>query len=152
MGDDAGVKSGSKDLAMPEELRGPLKAHLKALKETYKGRGWAGRAGFGDRPAVIVIDLARYWLDPGQQIGSPLDAVVLATRRVLDAARAASVPIFFTSFARSSRATSAVRRSLEMRASLPDAKGDSTFLTCFIAPTVRTTSATATRKGRSRTL
>jgi nicotinamidase-related amidase len=48
---------------------------------------------------VVVIDLARYWLDPGQQIGSSLDAVVLATRRVLDAARGASVPIFFTSFA-----------------------------------------------------
>jgi nicotinamidase-related amidase len=99
MGEDTGLKSGSRDLAMPEELRGPLKAHLKALKEAYKGRGWAGRAGFGDRPAVIVIDLARYWLDPRQKIGSNLDPVLEATIKVLRAARAAAIPIFFTTYA-----------------------------------------------------
>lgn len=90
---------GSSDLRLPDELRGPLQSHLQSLRERYLQRGWAGRVGFGVRPAVIVIDLARYWLDPAQQIGSPLDAVVVATRRVLDAARAASVPIFFTTFA-----------------------------------------------------
>ena len=90
---------GSSDLRLPTELRGPLLSHLQALRERYLQRGWAGRAGFGVRPAVIVIDLAKYWIDPAQQIGSPLDAVVVATRRVLDAARAAQVPIFFTSFA-----------------------------------------------------
>ena len=93
---------GSADLQLPDELRGPLLLHLHTLRERYLQRGWAGRVGFGARPAVIVIDLAKYWLDPGQQIGSPLDPVVLATRRVLDAARAASVPIFFTSFAHDS--------------------------------------------------
>ncbi|HLQ44270.1 MAG TPA: isochorismatase family protein, partial [Planctomycetaceae bacterium] len=90
---------GSADLRLPDELRGRLRSHLQSLRERYLHRGWGGRVGFGVRPAVIVIDLARYWLDPGQQIGSSLDAVVLATRRVLDAARAASAPIFFTSFA-----------------------------------------------------
>jgi len=99
MGDDAGLRSGSRDLAMPDELRGPLKAHLAALKEAYKARGWAGRGGFGDRPAVIVIDLARFWLDPRQKIGSNLDPVLDATIAVLGAARAAAIPIFFTTFA-----------------------------------------------------
>ncbi len=96
---EASCGFGSADLRLPDELRGPLLSHLQALRERYLQRGWAGRVGFGARPAVIVIDLAKYWLDPGQQIGSPLDEVVVATRRVLDAARAASVPIFFTSFA-----------------------------------------------------
>lgn len=90
---------GSSDLRLPDELRGPLLSHLQTLRGRYEQRGWAGRVGFGVRPAVIVIDLARYWLDPGQQIGSSLDAVVAATRQVLEAARAASVPIFFTTFA-----------------------------------------------------
>ena len=99
MDGDAKPKFGSNDLRLPDALRGPLLAHLKDLKEAYVRRSWAGRVGFGTRPAVIVIDLAKYWLDPGQQIGSSLDAVVLATRRVLDAARAASVPIVFTTFA-----------------------------------------------------
>jgi nicotinamidase-related amidase len=48
---------------------------------------------------VVVIDLARFWLDPRQQIGSDLDSVVEATCRVLKGARAAHVPVFFTSFA-----------------------------------------------------
>jgi nicotinamidase-related amidase len=48
---------------------------------------------------VVVIDLARYWLDAREQIGSHLDPVVEATCRVLAAARAVQVPIFFTSFA-----------------------------------------------------
>lgn len=99
MGADTGLKSGSTDLAMPEELRGPLKAHLQALRQAYQERGWAGRVGFGDRPAVIVIDLARYWLDPRQKIGSNLDPVLEATIKVLRAARSAAIPIFFTTYA-----------------------------------------------------
>ena len=89
---------GSSDLRLPDELRGPLLSHLQTLRGRYVQRGWAGRVGFGSRPAVIVIDMAKNWLDPGQQIGSSLDPVLSATCRVLDAARAASVPIFFTTF------------------------------------------------------
>lgn len=91
---------GSSDLKMPDALRGPLLAHLKELKQAYLQRSWAGRVGFGTRPAVIVIDLARYWLDPKQTIGSKLDVVVDAASRVVRAARASRVPIFFTTYAR----------------------------------------------------
>ncbi|HMF16721.1 MAG TPA: isochorismatase family protein [Gemmataceae bacterium] len=90
---------GSTDLTLPDELRAPLQAHLGRLREAYVARGWAGRVGFGQRPAVLVIDLAAYWLDPARQIGSNLDAVVNATCQVLQAARAAQVPVFFTSYA-----------------------------------------------------
>jgi maleamate amidohydrolase len=90
---------GSEDLRLPSGLRGPLLAHLSDLREAYQQRGWGGRVGFGARPAVVVIDLARYWLDPKAQIGSNLDPVVEAVCRILTAARATHVPIFFTSFA-----------------------------------------------------
>jgi len=90
---------GSTDLTLPEELRAPLQAHLRRLREAYVRRGWAGRVGFGKRPAVLVIDLAAFWLDPTGQIGSDLVAVVNATRQVLQAARDAQVPVFFTSYA-----------------------------------------------------
>lgn len=89
---------GSSELKLPDGLREPLLAHLNELRQKYQQRSWAGRVGFGNRPAVVVIDLARFWLDPGQQMGSHLDSVVQATKRVLDAARAAFVPIFFTTF------------------------------------------------------
>jgi len=96
---DHADRFGSEDLRLPTDLRGPLLAHLHALRERYLRRGWGGRVGFGTRPAVVVIDLARFWLDPTKQIGSNLDSVVAATCRVLQTARAAGSPIFFTTFA-----------------------------------------------------
>ena len=89
---------GSPDLRLPKELRGPLLEHLRLLRERYRQRHWGGRVGFGARPAVLVIDLARFWLDSTLQIGSQLDPVVEATCRVLTAGRAANTPIFFTTF------------------------------------------------------
>lgn len=90
---------GSADLRLPEALRQPLLTHLEELRAAYGRRGWAGRVGFGQRPAVVVIDLARYWLDSSQQIGSHLGPVVEAACRVVAAARAAGAPVFFTTFA-----------------------------------------------------
>lgn len=89
---------GSDDLRLPDALREPLRQHLAELRQRYVERGWAGRVGFGARPALIVIDMARFWLDAKQQIGSQLQSVLDQTCRVLDAARSASLPIFFTSY------------------------------------------------------
>lgn len=89
---------GSADLALPEELREPLYRHLEELRERYIERGWAGRAGFGQRPALVVIDLAEFWTNPRHQIGSNVEEVLNETLRVLQAARAAGIPIFFTTF------------------------------------------------------
>jgi nicotinamidase-related amidase len=97
--DPVGPRFGSPDLLLPDNLRDPLQTHLNDLRERYRLRGWGGRVGFGTRPAVVVIDLARFWLQPDQQIGSHLDPVVEAVCRILHAARAARVPVFFTTFA-----------------------------------------------------
>ncbi len=43
----SGPAFGSSDLRLPDELRGPLLAHLADLRERYVARGWAGRVGFG---------------------------------------------------------------------------------------------------------
>jgi nicotinamidase-related amidase len=90
---------GSDDLRLPDGLRAPLREHLNALRQRYAQRDWGGRVGFGARPAVVVIDLARFWLEPGGQIGSRLDSVVEATCSVLKAARATATPVFFTTYA-----------------------------------------------------
>lgn len=89
----------SPDLALPPGLRGPLLAHLAELRAAYRKRDWAGRVGYGRRPAVVVIDLAAFWTDPGQTIGAPLDIVVEGAARVVEAARGAGVPVFFTNYA-----------------------------------------------------
>lgn len=89
---------GSSDLQLPDALRGPLLEHLADLKRKYLQRGWGERVGFGRRPALMVIDLARYWTEPCSRIGSHLDAVVVAACRVLEAARSAQIPIFFSTY------------------------------------------------------
>jgi nicotinamidase-related amidase len=94
----AATPFGSDDLRLPDALRGPLRAHLNELRERYRQRHWGGRVGCGARPALLVIDMARFWLDPQAQIGSNLTSVLEATCRVLAAARAADIPIFFTTF------------------------------------------------------
>lgn len=90
---------GSPDLSLPAELREPVLKHLEYLRERYLARNWAGRVGFGSRPALIVIDMAKFWLTPGQQIGANLDSVLEQTCKVLAASRQAGIPIFFTTYA-----------------------------------------------------
>lgn len=90
---------GSPDLRLPDALRGPLQEHLVYLRERYLARNWAGRVGFGKRPALIVIDMAKFWLVPREQIGSDLDSVLENTCRVLAQARQVGIPVFFTTFA-----------------------------------------------------
>ncbi len=89
---------GSNDLRLPDDLRGPLLAHLADLRERYIARNWAGRVGFGQRPALLVIDLALFWTRPDTQMGSSVDFVVEASCEVLQSARAAGIPVFFTTY------------------------------------------------------
>jgi nicotinamidase-related amidase len=97
--DQSRLPFGSSDLQLPGDLRGPLREHLGNLRQQFISRGWGGRVGFGRRPALIVIDLARFWTEPKAQIGTELDSVVASAVRVLTAARAANIPVFFTTFA-----------------------------------------------------
>lgn len=62
----------------------------------YRQRGLAGRVGFGERPAVVVVDMIHGFTDPASPLGSNLDAEVAATARLLAAARAARFPVHFT--------------------------------------------------------
>ncbi len=74
---------GSEDLKLPEDIRDAVHEHLKALHERFEKRGWAGRVGFGESPALIVIDLAKRWVDPSSDIGADLESVVENTCKVL---------------------------------------------------------------------
>lgn len=72
---------------------------LDDVRDRYAARGLGGRLRPGKRPAVVVVDLINGFTDPACPPGSDLGAVVAATRRVLDAARAAGAPVLFTSIA-----------------------------------------------------
>jgi maleamate amidohydrolase len=71
--------------------------HLEQLRERYMEMNWCQRAGWGERPAVVVVDLALYWTKPSP-MGSNVDSVVEASLEVLEAARAAELPIFFSTW------------------------------------------------------
>src|ERR1700674_3917701 len=95
----AALAFGSEDSRVPDNLRAPIREHLAVIRKRYAERGWAGRVGFGDRPALIVIDLALWWTDPRNRCqGSSVDSVVEAACRLLQSARAAKIPIFFTTW------------------------------------------------------
>jgi nicotinamidase-related amidase len=66
-----------------------------APREFLERKGFGRSIQPGARPAVIVIDLSKAFTDPTSDVGADLDLVVRNTRRILDRARRAAVPIFF---------------------------------------------------------
>ena len=66
---------------------------------TTRFEGFHGRAGFGRRPALLVIDVNRGFTDPASPLVCDLDDVVEAIRRLLDEARSARIPVVFTTVA-----------------------------------------------------
>ncbi len=60
-----------------------------------ESRGFGGHVTPGQRPAILVVDLARGFTDTRFAIGANLDDVVAANVRLLAAARARDVPVFF---------------------------------------------------------
>ena len=61
----------------------------------FSERGFGTEIGFGEAPAVLVIDMMKAFTDPTQPLGCNLDNEIAAINDVLDAARAVSAPIFF---------------------------------------------------------
>ena len=62
----------------------------------FAERGFGQRLGFGERPALAVIDFMNAFTDPAMPLGSNLDREIAATCEVLGAARKAEVPIYYT--------------------------------------------------------
>jgi maleamate amidohydrolase len=58
--------------------------------------GFHGRAGFGRRPALIVVDVNVGFTDPHSPLVCDLEDVVVAIGRLLEATRAAGLPVVFT--------------------------------------------------------
>jgi nicotinamidase-related amidase len=80
-----------------DPLKG-LRAAIQAVDAYYKERGiFQGRFGFGQSPALIVIDMAYGWTDPAYAAGSArLDAAIAAIQRLLPVARAKGIPVIYT--------------------------------------------------------
>src|SRR5262249_17764240 len=75
-----------------------LRAAMAAVDAYYKERGiFQGKFGFGERPALVVIDMAYGWTDAAYAGGSArLDAAVAAIAKLLPAARSKGLPVIYT--------------------------------------------------------
>lgn len=75
-----------------------LERAMQSVADYYEKRGiFQDRFGFGNRPAVVVVDFANGWTKDEYAGGSArLDAPVLATASLLQVARKAAVPIVYT--------------------------------------------------------
>ncbi|WP_273888250.1 isochorismatase family protein [Rubrobacter naiadicus] len=61
--------------------------------------GFGGRGGFGRRPALAVIDMTLGFTDPESPLACDLEGPVEEIRKLLQAARAAEIPVVFTTVA-----------------------------------------------------
>lgn len=75
-----------------------LRAAMAEVDAYYKERGiFQGKFGFGERPALIVIDMAYGWTDPAYAGGSArLDGAIKAIAELLPLARAKKVSVIYT--------------------------------------------------------
>ena len=66
------------------------------LAADYAKAGFGGHLPFGDRPAVLVVDVCRAYLDPASPLYAGAEDALAANVTLVAAARAASVPVLFT--------------------------------------------------------
>ncbi len=65
------------------------------LAANYAG-AFDGRLPFGDRPALVIVDLVEAYLQPGSPLYAGIEDALASAVRLTAAARAAGMPIIFT--------------------------------------------------------
>lgn len=77
-----------------EEIAEGWCQELEGLRERWCGM--AGRTGWGDTPALVIVDMQRGFSDPTCPLGGSHDQAVESSARLVAAARAAGMPIVLT--------------------------------------------------------
>ena len=67
-----------------------------ALREDYSRAGFRGRLGFGESPALVIIDFALAYLQEGSPLYAGVEDTLASCERVLGAAREAGIPVIIT--------------------------------------------------------
>jgi nicotinamidase-related amidase len=63
----------------------------------FAERGFGQRIGFGERPALVVIDMLKAFTDEKAMLGANLDVEIAAIKPLIAAAHARGVPVIFSS-------------------------------------------------------
>jgi maleamate amidohydrolase len=62
----------------------------------FRQRGFGLRIGFGERPALLVIDMVKAFTNPDMMLGANLDAELAAINPLLGMAHARGIPVIFS--------------------------------------------------------
>jgi N-carbamoylsarcosine amidase len=82
------------------DVQQALETIFSADSALYQERGFQRRIGFGNRPALIHIDLANAWTRPGNAFSCDgMDTIIPGVQRLNDAARPKGIPIVYTTTA-----------------------------------------------------
>lgn len=66
------------------------------LAENYKEHGFSGHIGFGERPALLIVDFVMAYLQPASPLYAGVEDTLASCVRVLAAARKTGIPVIFT--------------------------------------------------------
>ena len=70
---------------------------MEKVEQLYERIGFGHRVGFGERPALILIDYFRAATDPSvSPLGFDQSEAILHSKRVLEVSREKAIPIIFT--------------------------------------------------------
>lgn len=65
-------------------------------EEFFKSRGFGLKIGFGERPALIVIDMLKAFTNPDMMLGANLDNEIEAIKPLIDVAHERGIPVIFS--------------------------------------------------------
>ncbi|MEQ9643414.1 MAG: isochorismatase family protein [Alphaproteobacteria bacterium] len=68
----------------------------ETLDDNYARAGYHNRIGFGERPALILVDFVEAYFEPTSPLYAEVDDALASALRVLAAARAARIPVIYT--------------------------------------------------------
>ncbi len=85
---------------MQQDFEQALQTAFREYAAFYKARGFMRRLGYGKRPAIVNVDLAKAWTTKGSAFACDgMETIIPATQRLIAAGRALSLPIVFTTCA-----------------------------------------------------
>jgi maleamate amidohydrolase len=85
---------------MGDDVTRALETIFSADSDFYRNRGFMRRVGFGERPALVNIDLANAWTRPDNPFTCDgMDVIIPGVQRLLAAARSKGMPVVFTTTA-----------------------------------------------------
>lgn len=65
----------------------------------YRNKGFADRSGYGNKPALLVVDFIVGFTDPATPLGGDFSPQLAVTNKLLPAFRAAGLPVVYTTIA-----------------------------------------------------